>query len=133
MLSLAEVDYPFLNIFWSMIIFFVWVAWIWTVIAVLSDLYRRHDVGGWGKALWTLFVIVVPFLGVLIYLISNGHEMAQRNVKQVQAAQSQYEERVREIAGSADPASQIETAKKLHDAGTITDAEFEKLKAKALA
>src|SRR3954449_12345236 len=79
-------DYPFLNILWTMIIFFVWVVWIWMMIAILSDVFRRHDLSGWGKAGWTVFLIVLPFLGALIYLISNGDGMAQRNAERAQAA-----------------------------------------------
>ena len=132
MLPLAEVDYPFLNILWSMIIFFVWVAWIWTVIMVLTDLFRRHDVGGFSKAVWTIFIIVIPFLGVLVYLITNGHGMAERNAKQIRPRRRSTRSRSARSPGPTTRPSQIATAKQLHDAGTITDAEFEQLKAKAL-
>jgi hypothetical protein len=75
-------DYPFLDIFWTMIIFFSWAIWIWTVVCVLSDVFTRHDLSGWARAGWVVFVIVLPFLGVLIYLIGNGGAMAQRRVEQ---------------------------------------------------
>jgi hypothetical protein len=127
----AEVDYPFLNIFWSMIIFFCWVIWIWTVIACLSDLYRRHDVSGWTKAGWTVFVIILPFLGVLIYLIAHGKGMAERNMAQVQASQAQFDDHVRQVAGG--PAAEIAQAKDLLDKGAITQDEFDGLKQRALA
>src|SRR5215212_1120448 len=81
-------DYPFLDIFWTMILFFAWVCWFWILITMLADLFRRHDVSGWGKAAWTVFVIVLPFLGVLIYLIAEGKGMAERSAAQMQAAQS---------------------------------------------
>jgi hypothetical protein len=127
---LAEADLPFLEVLWTMIIFFLWVAWIWTVIAVLSDVYRRHDIGGGGKAGWTLLIILIPFLGVLIYLIAHGHGMADRSVKQAQEMQTQYDDHIRDVAGG--PASEIAKAKDLHDSGAITDAEYEALKKKAL-
>jgi uncharacterized membrane protein YcjF (UPF0283 family) len=93
-------DYPFLNILWSMIIFFAWVIFIWIAITVLIDVFRRHDIGGWGKAAWTVFVIVLPFVGVLTYLIVNHQGMAERNVKQAKADQAQFDEYVRQAAGT---------------------------------
>ena len=74
-------DYPFLNILWTMIIFFAWVAWIWITITVFVDIFRRHDISGWGKAAWVVFVIVVPFLGVLVYLIAQHDGMRERSVE----------------------------------------------------
>ena len=91
-------DYPFMDILWSMIIFFVWVAWIWTLIMIISDLFRRHDTSGWAKAAWVVFLIVLPFLGVLVYLIANGHGMGQRSAERAQAAQSQFNEYVQSVA-----------------------------------
>jgi Phospholipase_D-nuclease N-terminal/Short C-terminal domain len=126
-------DYPFLNILWSMIIFFAWVIFIWIAITVLIDVFRRHDIGGWGKAGWTVFVILLPFLGVLTYLIVNHQGMAERNVKQAQADRAQFDEYVRHTAGAGGPASEIERAKRLLDEGTITQAEFDTIKAKAVA
>ena len=80
-------DYPFLDIFWTMIIFFCWVIWIWMMISILMDVFSRHDVGGWSKALWVVFLIVLPFLGVLIYLIVHGGDMSKRDIQQAQAQQ----------------------------------------------
>jgi hypothetical protein len=128
---LAEVDYPFLNILWSTILFLVFFMWIWLAISCLSDLFRRHDVSGWGKAAWTVFVIVAPYLGVLIYLITQGKGMAERNAQNMQAAQAQFDDHVRSVAGG--PASEIAQAKELLDKGAITQAEFDGLKQKALA
>ena len=128
---LAEVDYPFLNIFWSMVVFFCWVIWIWTVFACLGDLYRRHDVSGWGKAAWTVFVIVLPFLGVLLYLGIHGKGMAERAAEAAKAQQAQFDDHVRQVAGSS--ASEISQAKELLDKGAISQDEFELLKQKALA
>lgn len=126
-------DYPFLDIFWTMIIFFSWVIWIWIVITVLADVFRRHDISGWGKAAWVIFIIVLPFLGVLIYLVGNGKHMAERNQQQSQAARSEFDDYVKTVAAPGGPAAEIEKAKQLQDSGAITQAEFEALKAKALA
>ena len=123
-------DYPFLNILWTMIIFFAWVAWIWIAITVLVDIFRRRDIGGWHKALWVVFVIVIPFIGVLVYLIGNHDGMAERGAKQVEAQQKQFDDYVRQTAGGS--ASEIEKAKQLLDSGAINQAEFERLKAQAL-
>ena len=126
-------DYPFLNILWSMIIFFVWVAWIWMLILILSDVFRRHDLSGWGKAGWTFFLIVLPFLGALIYLIAHGDGMAERRAQDVQGQRAQMDEYVKSVAGSGGPAAEIDKAKHLLDSGAITQTEFDALKAKALA
>jgi hypothetical protein len=126
-------DYPFLDILWTMIIFFAWVAWIWILVVLLTDIFRRRDIGGWSKAAWTLFLIVVPFLAALIYLIANHDGMADRQAKQIQGQQEQFDSYVREVAADSGPAAEIDKAKKLLDDGTITQGEFEALKAKALA
>ena len=128
---LLAADYPFLNILWTMIIFFAWVIWIWIAITVLVDVFRRHDIGGFPKAAWVVFVIVLPFLGVLIYLISNHDGMRDRNIQQAQAQKAQFDEYVRQTAGGA--AAEIEKAKQLLDSGAITQAEFDAIKAKAVA
>ena len=125
-------SYPFLGILWSMLIFFAFVIWIWIAITVLIDLFRRHDVGGWAKALWVIFIIIAPFLGVLIYLIAYHQGMAERRNKEVQQAQGQFDEYVRQTAGSGGAASEIEKAKGLLDSGTITQAEFDHIKTQAL-
>ena len=127
-------DYPFLNIFWTMIIFFCWVVWIWMMIAILSDVFRRRDISGWGKAAWTVFLIVLPFLGALIYLIAHSDGMAERNLHQAKAQRAEMDEYVRSVAtDGGGAAAQIEKAKGLLDSGAINQAEFEALKAKALA
>ncbi len=128
---LVAADYPFLNILWTMIIFFAWVAWIWIVITVLVDVFRRDDIGGWGKAGWVVFVIVVPFLGVLIYLIAQHDGMRERSMKQAQTQQAAMDQYVRDTAGGS--ATEIAKAKELLDSGAITQAEFEAIKQKALA
>jgi hypothetical protein len=136
MLLAAENNYPLLEVIWTIIVFFAWVIWIWAVISILSDVFRRHDMGGWGKAGWTFFIILVPFLGVLVYLISQGKGMAERNVAQLQANQKMYEQHIREVAGAGGgggAAGEIADAKSLLAAGDITQEEFEQLKRKALA
>jgi Short C-terminal domain/Phospholipase_D-nuclease N-terminal len=126
-------DYPFLDVFWSMMIFFLWVAWIWILIMILSDLFRRHDLSGWGKALWVIFVIIAPFLGVLVYLIFESKGIAERNMQRQQQYQAQADDYIRTVASTGDPAEQIAKAKQLLDSGAITAEEFAALKQKALA
>ncbi len=126
-------DYPFLDILWSMTIFFVFVIWIWLLITVFADIFRRHDIGGGMKAIWILFVVVLPYLGVFIYLIAQSKGMAERSVTQAQAQQAQFDAYVQSKASTTSPADQIAQAKAMLDAGTITQAEYDQLKAKALA
>ena len=124
-------NYPFLDVMWTMLVFFAWVIWFFIIIRVLTDVYRRHDFSGFGKVGWTILVIILPFLGVFIYLISHSKGMAERDTQQAQAAQAQFSDYVRETAGGS--AAQIEKGKQLLDSGAITQAEFEQIKAKALA
>ena len=126
-------SYPFLSVMWTLIVIFAWIIWFWLLITVFADLFRRHDISGWVKALWIIFVIILPFLGVLVYLIAESHGMADRNQKQAQAAQSQFDDYVKTVAAQSDPAEQISKAKGLLDSGAITQAEFDSIKAKALA
>jgi Short C-terminal domain/Phospholipase_D-nuclease N-terminal len=128
---LIAADYPFLEVLWTLIIFFAWVIYIWIVITVLIDVFRRDDIGGWGKAGWVVFVIVLPFLGVLIYLIAQHDGMRARTERQLQAQKSAFDQQVREAAGGS--ANEIAKAKELLDSGAITQAEFEAIKAKALS
>jgi putative oligomerization/nucleic acid binding protein/phospholipase D-like protein len=124
-------DYPFLDVLWTMFIFFLFIIWIWILITVFVDIFRRRDIGGGAKALWIVFVIVLPYLGVLIYLIANHDGMADRNVKQMQAQQEATDAYIKSVAGGS--AAEIEKAKGLLDSGAITQAEFDALKQKALA
>ena len=126
-------SYPFLGVLWSMLIFFAWVIFIWIAITVLIDVFRRHDISGWGKAFWTIFVVLIPWIGVLVYLIANHDGMAERRTKEAQASQAQFDDYVRKAAGTGNPAEQIQQAKQLLDSGAIDQAEFDSLKAKALA
>ena len=128
---LIATDYPFLNILWTMIIFFAWVIWIWIAITVFIDVFRRRDIGGWAKALWVVFVILIPFLGVLVYLIVYHDGMADRTTSRPQAQQQQFDQYVRDTAGGS--ASEIAKAKELLDSGAINQAEYDQIKQKALA
>src|SRR5512134_550689 len=123
-------EYPFLDILWTMIIFFAWVAWLWIVITVFMDLFRRHDIGGWQKAAWVVFVIVLPFLGVLVYLIAQHDGMRERSMKEAETQRAAFDQHVREAAGGS--AAEIAKAKELLDTGAITQAEFDAIKEKAI-
>jgi uncharacterized membrane protein YcjF (UPF0283 family) len=125
-------DYPFLDIVGTMLIFFAWVIWFWILVRVLVDVFRRHDLSGWGKAGWTLLMIVTPFVGVLIYLIAHGKDMGKRDIEQAKAQQAQIDQYVRSVAGSGGATDEITRAKALLDSGAITQVEFESIKVKAL-
>ena len=125
-------DYPFLNFIWLMIVFFAFVIWIWLLISVFADIFRRRDIGGGMKALWIIFVIIAPYLGVLIYLIAEHNGMADRSEQQMKSMQKQQDDYIKSVAGSS-PADQVAQAKQLLDSGAITQAEFDTMKAKALA
>ena len=127
---IAEADFPFLEFLWAMIVFFAWIAWIWIAITCFIDIFRRHDIGGWGKALWIVFIIVIPFLGVLVYLIAQHDNMRERSVKQAQEQQAAFDKYVKDTAGGS--AAEIAQAKELLDSGANTQAEFDSIKAKAL-
>lgn len=126
-------DYPFLNILWSMIIFFAWVVWIWMMILILGDVFRRRDSSGWAKAGWVVFMLVLPFLGVLVYLIVNHDGMAERSAAAAKSQKAQFDDYVRSVAPAGGAASEIDKAKQLLDSGAITQDEFAALKAKVLA
>ena len=126
-------SYPFLNILWTTLIFFAWVIFIWIVIVALMDIFRRHDLSGWGKAAWIVFIVIIPWIGVLAYLIVNHDGMNERRTKEARQSQAQFDDYVRKTAGSGGAASEIGQAKQLLDNGTITQAEFDAIKAKALA
>ncbi len=128
---LLAADYPFLDVFWTIVVFFAWLAWFWILITVFADLFRRHDIGGWGKAAWMVFVIVLPFLGVFVYLIAQHDGMRERSAKQAQEQKAAMDAYVRDTAGGS--ATEIAKAKELLDAGTISQTEFDSIKAKALS
>jgi Phospholipase_D-nuclease N-terminal/Short C-terminal domain len=132
--TVLAADYPFLDVLWTMLVFFAWVAWFWLLIAIASDIFRRHDIGGGKKAAWLIFMLFVPFVGVLSYLIANNESMTRRNVEQAQAQKAQMDDYVRSVAtDGGGAAAEIDRAKKLLDDGTITQAEYEAIKSKALA
>jgi hypothetical protein len=124
--------YPFLSGFWYLLIFFAWIIWFWILITVFADLFRRDDISGWAKAGWIIFVIVLPYLGVFVYLIAQHKGMAERSTRQARASQQEFDQYVQSVASQSDPAEQIAKAKQLLDGGTITQAEFEQIKQKAL-
>jgi hypothetical protein len=129
---LAASDYPLLNAFWTMFVFFGFVLWLWLLFSILGDLYTRHDVSGWGKAGWTVFMIVLPIIGVLAYLISQGQSMAERRMSDAAKAQSDFDSYVKSVASSTSSADEISRAKELLDSGAITQDEYDALKRKAL-
>ncbi len=130
---LEATSYPFLNILWTTLVVFAWVIFIWIAITVLIDVFRRRDISGWGKAGWVIFVVILPWIGVLVYLIANHDGMAERRMKETQASQAQFDEYVRTTAETGGAASEIEKAKQLLDSGAITQDEFDAIKAKALS
>ena len=125
-------SYPFLDVLWSMIIFFAFVIWIWILITVFADIFRRRDFSGGKKALWIIFVVLFWWLGVLVYLIANHDGMADRSVEQMKAVKAQQDDYIKSVAGTS-PADQVAQAKQLLDSGAITQAEFDTMKQKALA
>ncbi len=125
-------SYPFLDVLWSMVIFFMFFIWLMILWKVFGDLFRRRDIDGGIKVVWFVFVILLPFLGVFVYLIAEGHKMADRDMEQMQAAKAQQDEHIKSVAGSS-AADQITRAKQLLDSGAITQAEFDTMKQKALA
>ena len=126
-------DYPFLDVMWTMLVFFLWVAWFWILFGVWGDIFRRRDLSGLGKTGWFIFTLVLPFLGVFIYVISQNDGMNQRNLERAQAQRQQMDDYVRTTAGGGGAAADIEKAKQLLDSGAINQVEFEALKQKALA
>jgi hypothetical protein len=131
----ATYQYPILDFFLTMLEFFLFVIWIWLLIVVFSDIFRSHDLGGWSKALWSIFIIVIPFLGVFIYLIARGGKMHERAAEQAAAQQKAFDQYVQQAAGTpgASTADQLSKLADLKSQGVLTDAEFEAQKAKVLA
>jgi len=129
---LIAADYPFLDVLWTMVIFFLWVMWFWLLFTVWADIFRRHDLSGLGKTGWLIFTIILPFLGVFVYLISQSEGMTQRTIEHQRGERAQFDDYVRETAGTGGAASEIERAKQLLDSGAINQMEFEAIKAKAL-
>ena len=126
-------SYPLLEIFWTILIFFAFVIWLWMLFVVIGDIFRRHDIGGWAKTAWILVLVILPYFGVFIYLIAEHKGLQERTVASQKDAETQFAGYVQEVAGSSSPADQIASAKKLLDEGAIDAAEFESIKQKALA
>ena len=125
--------YPLLDIFWTMLWFFCFFIYIWLLIIFFTDIFRSHDMGGWAKAGWVIFVIVLPFLGILVYLIARGGKMHERQMRDANQAQQEFDSYVRDVAGSGGAADQLSKLADLKQQGVITDAEFEAQKAKILS
>jgi hypothetical protein len=123
--------YPQQSLLWTMLEFFLFVIWIWILIAIFSDIFRSHDMSGWAKALWVIFVIVLPFLGILVYLIARGGKMQERSVKDAAQQKQAFDSYVREAAGS-NTADDLAKLADLKEKGVLTDAEFQAQKAKLL-
>ena len=126
-------DYPLLGFFWSMLIFFLWIAWFMLLFRIIADIFRSADLGGFAKAMWFIFVIFLPFLGVLVYCIARGGSMAERSYAEASSQQAAFDSYVRQTANSASSADQIAKFAALRDQGVITDAEFAAQKAQLLA
>ncbi len=127
-------EYPILGIFWTMLMFFIWIAWFVLLFRVIFDVFRSKDLSGWGKAGWCLLVIIIPLIGVLIYIIARGSGMTDRDIAQAQAQKADFDAYVRETAGSGGGvAGELEKLSQLKDQGVITDEEFAAQKAKLLA
>jgi hypothetical protein len=130
----ATYQYPILDFFLTMLYFFLFVIWIWLLIMVFSDIFRSHDMGGWAKALWSIFIIIIPFLGVFVYLIARGGKMHERQAAQAAEQQKAFDAYVKQAAGTAgDSTEQLSKLADLKSQGVLTDAEFEAQKAKILA
>jgi len=130
---LAESDFQVGQVFWSILWFFLFVLWIWLLITIFADIIRTKDLSGWGKALWTIAIIILPFLGVFMYLIVNGSSMGERAAQDQADSEAQFREYVRQTAGSgASQSDQLAKLAELHDAGSIDDDEYAKAKASVL-
>lgn len=126
--------YPLLDVFWTMLWFFLWIMWIFLLVRVIMDIFRSRDLGGWGKAGWTAFVIILPFLGVFVYLIARGKKMNERDVAEAQTQDRAFRSYVRDaVHENGSTAEEIRKLADLHDHGVISDAEFERGKEKVLS
>jgi len=133
LLASSSYSYPILGAFWTIFMIFLWVIWFWILITILIDLFRSHDLSGWAKALWFIFILILPLIGVLVYLIARGGKMHEHAVRDAQAQDQQFRQYVQEAAGSQNSADQLAKLADLRDRGVITAGEFEREKAKILA
>jgi membrane protein implicated in regulation of membrane protease activity len=132
-LAASNYSYPLLGVFWTILEIFLWVIWIWILIWIFIDIFRSHDLSGWAKALWFLFVLFIPLIGVLVYLIARGSGMQDRTQQQARREDEQVRSYIKETAGSQSPADQLAKLADLRDRGVISAEEFEREKAKILA
>jgi uncharacterized membrane protein len=132
-LAASSDSYPALNVFWSIIEVFLWILWFWILIWVLIDLFRSHDLSGWAKALWFLFIIFIPLIGVLVYLIVRGEGMSQRTARQERQQDQEFRSYIRDVASPQSTADELTKLADLRDRGIITPEEFEREKAKVLS
>lgn len=133
-LAATSTNYPLLNVFWTLLYLFVWILWIFLLVRIITDIFRSHDLGGWGKAGWTILLIIFPFLGALLYLIVRGADMHTRDVRQVEANQEAVRNYIRQTAGDGtSTADELAKLAQLRDQGVLSDAEFSAQKAKLLA
>ena len=132
-LASSSYSYPILGAFWTIFEIFLWIIWFWILITIFIDIFRSHDLNGWEKALWFLFVLFIPLIGVLVYLIARGGKMHERAVRDQQQQEQQFRTYVQETASSATPADQLAKLADLRDRGAITPEEFEREKAKVLS
>ncbi len=131
---LLAADYPFLDVMWTILVIFLWIAWFMLLFHVIGDVFRRRDASGAKKTIWLIFLILVPFLGVFVYLIANGDDMARRNIESAERSRAEMDDYIRSTAGGGGgAAAEIERAKGLLDSGAISQTEFDAIKAKALA
>jgi hypothetical protein len=130
---LVASDYPFWDVMWTMLVFFVWIAWFLLLFRIIADIFSRRDIGGGAKTGWIIFVILLPFLGVFVYVIAENKGMTERAMERAQAQQAQMDDYVRSVASEGGAAAEIEKAKALLDSGAINQSEFDSIKAKALA
>ena len=133
MLLASSYSYPLLGAFWTIFMIFVWVIWFWILITILIDLFRSHDLSGWAKALWFIFILILPLIGVLVYLIARGGKMHEHAVQDARQQEAEFRSYVQEAAGSQSSADQLARLADLRDRGVITAEEFEREKAKILA
>jgi type VI protein secretion system component VasK len=125
-------SYPFLEVFWTMLVFFAFFIWIWLLFIVFADIFRRSDTSGWVKVAWIVLIIILPYLGVFIYLIAEHNGMTERSIKAQKSAQSEMDEYVKSVASKSDPTEQIAKGEELLKKGTINQAEFDQIKRRAL-
>ena len=133
LLASSSYSYPVLDAFWTILMIFLWVIWFWVLITIFIDLFRSHDLSGWAKALWFIFILIFPLIGVLVYLIVRGGKMHEHAVQQARQQDAEVRSYVREAAGSPSSADELAKLADLRDRGVITPAEFDREKAKILA